>query len=77
MANGSVFCARHDRPEILNQPVANIRRLFQTSFNLMTAFRNVPQCVIAEVHTIATVGGCHLVAGHPDNRGQGKGPVLA
>ncbi len=62
-ANGPVFCAGHNRSEILSQPLANIRRLFQTSFNLMTAIRNVPQCVIAEVHAIAMAGGCHLVAG--------------
>jgi enoyl-CoA hydratase/carnithine racemase len=62
-ANGPVFCAGHDRAEILNQPVANIRRLFQTSFNLMTTIRTIPQCVIAEVHSIAMAGGCHLVAG--------------
>jgi enoyl-CoA hydratase/carnithine racemase len=62
-ANGSVFCAGHDRSEILNRPLAEIRRLFQTSFNLMGAIRAVPQCVIAEVHAIAMAGGCHLVAG--------------
>jgi enoyl-CoA hydratase/carnithine racemase len=62
-ANGPVFCAGHDRAEILNQPLANIRRLFQTSYELMTAIRSVPQCVIAEVHSIAMAGGCHLVAG--------------
>jgi len=62
-ANGAVFCAGHDRSEILNQPLGSIRRLFQTSSNLMAAIRNVPQCVIAEVHAIAMAGGCHLVAG--------------
>lgn len=62
-ANGPVFCAGHNRAEILNQPVGNIRRLFQTSYNLMTTLRSVPQCVIAEVHSIAMAGGCHLVAG--------------
>ncbi|MGD9139790.1 MAG: enoyl-CoA hydratase-related protein [Desulfobacterales bacterium] len=62
-ANGPVFCAGHDRPEILNQPVSNIRRLFQTSFNLMTTIRNAPQCIIAEIHAIAMAGGCHLAAG--------------
>lgn len=62
-ANGPVFCAGHDRSEILNQPLSSIRRLFQTSSNLMAAIRNVPQCVIAEVHAIAMAGGCHLVAG--------------
>lgn len=62
-ANGPVFCAGHDRSEILNQPLSSIRKLFQTSTNLMGAIRNVPQCVIAEVHAIAMAGGCHLVAG--------------
>lgn len=62
-ANGPVFCAGHDRPEIVKQPLANIRELFHTSFNLMTAIRSIPQCVIAEVHAIAMAGGCHLAAG--------------
>jgi enoyl-CoA hydratase/carnithine racemase len=62
-ANGPVFCAGHDRSEILNQPLSNIRRLFQTSFTLMSTIRSIPQCVIAEVHAIAMAGGCHLVAG--------------
>lgn len=62
-ANGPVFCAGHDRSEILNRPLADIRRLFQTSFDLMGTIRAVPQCVIAEVHAIAMAGGCHLVAG--------------
>jgi enoyl-CoA hydratase/carnithine racemase len=62
-ANGPVFCAGHDRAEILNQPLADIRRLFQTSYNLMSAIRILPQCVIAEVHAIAMAGGCHLAAG--------------
>ena len=62
-AVGPVFCAGHDRSEILNQPLGDIRRLFQTSFNLMSTLRSIPQCVIAEVHAIAMAGGCHLVAG--------------
>lgn len=62
-AKGPVFCAGHDRAEILNQPLADIRRLFHTSFTLMTTLRSLPQCVIAEVHAIAMAGGCHLVAG--------------
>lgn len=62
-ANGPIFCAGHDRSEILDQPLSDIRKLFHTSFNLMTAIRSIPQCVIAEVHGIAMAGGCHLVAG--------------
>jgi len=62
-AAGDVFCAGHDRLEIVRQPVADIRRLFQTSFNMMTSLRSIPQCVIAQVQGIAMAGGCHLAAG--------------
>ncbi|RJX30644.1 MAG: enoyl-CoA hydratase [Desulfarculus sp.] len=62
-ANGKLFCSGHDRTEILNAPPANIRRLFQTSFNMMTAMRQVPMPIIAQVHGIAMAGGCHLAAG--------------
>lgn len=62
-AKGEVFCAGHDRLEILNQPASAIRHLFQTSFRMMQTLRTVPQCVIAQVQGIAMAGGCHLAAG--------------
>ena len=62
-AEGPVFCAGHDRTEILDQPLADVRRLFHTSFKMMSTIRSIPQCVIAEVHAIAMAAGCHLVAG--------------
>ena len=62
-AAGDVFCAGHDRKEILNQPLAEIRRLFQTSYRMMMTIRTAPQCIIAQVQGIAMAGGCHLVAG--------------
>ncbi len=61
-AAGDIFCAGHDRMEILNQPLANIRRLFHTSFRMMMALRAAPQCIIAQVQGIAMAGGCHLAA---------------
>jgi enoyl-CoA hydratase/carnithine racemase len=61
-AAGDIFCAGHDRMEILNQPLANIRRLFHTSFRMMMALRASPQCIIAQVQGIAMAGGCHLAA---------------
>jgi enoyl-CoA hydratase/carnithine racemase len=61
-AAGDVFCAGHDRLEILSQPPSAIRRLFQTSFNMMYTLRTIPQCVIAQVQGIAMAGGCHLAA---------------
>jgi len=60
---GDLFCAGHDRSEILNQPAGEIRRLFHTSVKMMTAIRSQPQCVIAQVHGIAMAAGCHLAAG--------------
>jgi enoyl-CoA hydratase/carnithine racemase len=62
-ANGKLFCSGHDRTEILNAPPSNIRHLFQTSFNMMSTMRQVPMPIIAQVHSIAMAGGCHLVAG--------------
>ena len=61
-AAGDIFCAGHDRKEILNQPLAKIRRLFHTSANMMMAIRTAPQCIIAQVQGIAMAGGCHLAA---------------
>lgn len=62
-AKGDVFCSGHDRLEILNQPASAIRRLFQTSFDMMQTLRTLPQCVIAQVQGVAMAGGCHLAAG--------------
>lgn len=62
-AAGDVFCAGHDRLEILNQRLAEIRRLCPTSYKLMVAIRSAPQCIIAQVQGIAMAGGCHLAAG--------------
>ncbi len=62
-AAGDIFCAGHDRAEILGRPLGEIRRLFHTSYNMFTTIRSIPQCVIAEVQGIAMAGGCHLVAG--------------
>jgi len=61
-AGGDVFCSGHDRTEILDAKVSDIRRLFQASMNLMLAIRQAPQPVIAQVQGIAMAGGCHLVA---------------
>ena len=62
-AAGEIFCAGHDRKEILNRPLSEIRRLFHTSGNMMMAIRHAPQCIIAQVQGIAMAGGCHVAAG--------------
>jgi len=61
-AAGEVFCSGHDRSEILDAPASSIRRLFQTSVDMMMTLRKIPQPVIAQVHGIAMAGGCHLAA---------------
>jgi len=61
-ASGDVFCSGHDRTEILNVPASDVRKLFQTSMNLMMTIRQLAQPVIAQVQGVAMAGGCHLVA---------------
>lgn len=61
--NGPIFCSGHDRQEVLNQPVNNVRDLFQTCIDMYALMRAIPQPIIAQVHGIAMAGGCHLVAG--------------
>jgi enoyl-CoA hydratase/carnithine racemase len=62
-ANGPIFCSGHDRMEVLNQPIGNVRELFQTCIDMYALMRAIPQPIIAQVHGIAMAGGCHLVAG--------------
>jgi enoyl-CoA hydratase/carnithine racemase len=61
--NGPIFCSGHDRLEVLNQPINNVRALFQTCIDMYALMRAIPQPIIAQVHGIAMAGGCHLVAG--------------
>jgi enoyl-CoA hydratase/carnithine racemase len=62
-ANGPLFCSGHDRLEVLNQPINNVRELFQTCIDMYALMHAIPQPIIAQVHGIAMAGGCHLVAG--------------
>ena len=61
--NGPIFCSGHDRLEVLNQPINNVRALFQTCIDMYGLMHAIPQPIIAQVHGIAMAGGCHLVAG--------------
>jgi len=62
-ANGALFCSGHDRLEVLNQPLNNVRELFQTCIDMYDLMHRIPQPIIAQVQGIAMAGGCHLVAG--------------
>jgi enoyl-CoA hydratase/carnithine racemase len=59
---GPVFSAGHDLGEMAGQDEAGVRRLLDTCTDLMAAFREAPQVVIARVHGLATAAGCQLVA---------------
>ena len=65
---GKAFCAGHDLKEMTAGRQAEdggrayFADLFQRCSAVMTAIRDLPQPVIAEVHGIATAAGCQLVA---------------
>jgi enoyl-CoA hydratase/carnithine racemase len=59
---GPAFCAGHDMTEILDNPLNDVRHLFQTCLDLMMLIHSIPQPVIGQVHGIATAAGCQLVA---------------
>ncbi|MBW1681353.1 MAG: enoyl-CoA hydratase/isomerase family protein [Deltaproteobacteria bacterium] len=61
--NGPVFCSGHDKAEILNRPINDVREMFQTCVDMYALMHDIPQPIIAQVHGIAMAGGCHLVAG--------------
>ena len=66
--NGKAFCAGHDLREMTDGRQAEdggrayFADLFARCSTVMTAIRDLPQPVIAEVHGIATAAGCQLVA---------------
>ncbi len=65
---GKAFCAGHDLKEMTAGRAADdggqayFADLFARCAAVMMAIRALPQPVIAEVHGIATAGGCQLVA---------------
>jgi len=61
-ANGPVFSAGHDFADIADADLATVRHLLWTCTELMQLIGEVPQVVIAKVHSLATAAGCQLVA---------------
>ena len=65
---GRAFCAGHDLREMTamrqaeDGGAAAFATLFDRCAAMMTAIRDLPQPVIAEVHGMATAAGCQLVA---------------
>ncbi|MFZ5632001.1 MAG: enoyl-CoA hydratase [Bacillota bacterium] len=59
---GKVFSAGHDLREVAEGSPQEVLQIFQACGETMRAIRDIPQPVIAQVHGIATAGGCQLVA---------------
>ncbi len=61
-AEGPAFSSGHDLREIFSSTTQEVHRLFETCGAVMTAIRESPQIVLAQVQGIATAAGCQLVA---------------
>ncbi|MGE0131600.1 MAG: enoyl-CoA hydratase [Blastocatellales bacterium] len=61
-AAGSVFSSGHDLNEMRGRSISDYRQIFDACVEMMTAIKNIPQPVIAEVQGMATAAGCQLVA---------------
>ena len=61
-SKGPVFSAGHDLSEMRGCSEADYHELFALCSRVMTAFRRLPQPVIARVQGLATAAGCQLVA---------------
>lgn len=62
-ANGKAFCAGHDLKEMRGNHTLDFQqRLFRLCGKFMMKLTELPQPVIARVHSIATAAGCQLVS---------------
>ncbi len=61
-AMGGVFSSGHDLKEMRGRSISDYRQIFDACVEMMTAIKNIPQPVIAEVQGMATAAGCQLVA---------------
>ncbi len=61
-AKGRVFSAGHDFAEMAGQDLESVRHLFGVCTTMMQTIQTIPQPVVASVHSLATGGGCQLVA---------------
>jgi enoyl-CoA hydratase/carnithine racemase len=61
-SRGPAFCSGHDLGEMVGCSAESYGDLFSLCSRVMTAFRRLPQPVIARVQGVATAAGCQLVA---------------
>lgn len=62
--NGPVFSSGHDLGEVSrkHENINELREIFTACNRMMLKLHELPQPVIAQVHGVATAGGCQLVA---------------
>lgn len=62
--NGPIFSAGHDIKEMTahNDDLHYLRKTFDICSEMMLRLHQLPQPVVAQVHGVATAGGCQLVA---------------
>ncbi len=61
-ANGKHFCSGHNLSEMVDGDLGSYKFIFEHCSRMMNMLHEIPQVVIAQVHGIATAGGCQLVA---------------
>lgn len=61
-ARGKHFCAGHLLSEMTGKKPTDYDSIFQACTGMMQRLHALPQPVIAQVHGVATAGGCQLVA---------------
>jgi enoyl-CoA hydratase/carnithine racemase len=61
-ANGKHFCSGHNLSEMVGGSRGEYKFIFDQCTRMMLLIQEIPQIVIAQVHGVATAGGCQLVA---------------
>ncbi|MCX5863025.1 MAG: enoyl-CoA hydratase [Deltaproteobacteria bacterium] len=61
-ANGKHFCSGHNLREMVNGSRSDYKFIFDQCTRMMNLIHDIDQIVIAQVHGIATAGGCQLAA---------------
>jgi len=61
-SSGRHFCSGHNLTEMTGRSSSEYKSIFVQCSKMMQLIHDIPQIVIAQVHGVATAGGCQLVA---------------